>query len=530
MAVKALVKPNSYYDSVKLMTVTREITQLPGVDAASIAMATPLNIDLLKDDGLATPDVQSAGPNDLVIAVRAQSGQKAQAAVEEAMALLSRRPTSTGAAEAKPPRTLTSAAEINPDINLAIISVPGQYAGIEAEEALRAGLSVLLFSDNVPISEEVRLKRIADELGLLLMGPDCGTAIINGVGLGFANAVRRGPIGVVGASGTGMQQVTCLIDALGSGVSQAIGTGGRDLRADVGGMMMRAAIEALGADEATEVIVLVSKPPAPEVAARILNDAAATGKEIVAIFLGDTTTSAPKGVRIVHTLTEAAECAVDLVRGGVPPSLMATVEQERGVVQARARLVPEQRYVRGLFSGGTLCEEALLLLSERIGPAYSNIPLDPELALRDPLHSQGHVLVDLGSDEFTVGRAHPMIDPTLRNEWIRRAAADPTVACLLVDVVLGYGAHPDPAGTLVPVLADIRRQVEAGGRVLPIIISLCAAEGDPQGLSEQERILREAGAFIYRSNAAAALAAATLIAKPGDERQPAREQLTSTSR
>lgn len=511
MAIRAVVKSNTYYDSVKLMTVSSDVNNLPGVEAASVAMATPLNLDLLRDDGLMTPELEIAGPNDLVIAARAHTTDEAEAAVARAVDLLTKKAVARGESQGRLPNSIAEASRIDQDLNLAIISVPGRFASMEAEEALRAGLHVLLFSDNIPIAEEIRLKEIALGQGLLLMGPDCGTAIINGIGLGFANVVRRGPIGIVGASGTGTQEVTCLIDDLGSGISQVIGTGGRDLSGEVGGLAMQQGIAALGADEWTNVLVLISKPPEAGVAERVLNAAAATGKPAVAIFLGDTTAQAPPGVTLVRTLTEAAECAVELANGAEPSRpFESELALDPAPAEGHAKLTPAQRYVRGLFAGGTLCDEAMLLLSERVGPVYSNIPLEPQFRLRDPAHPHGNTLIDLGADEFTTGRAHPMIDPSLRNEWIRREAADPTVACLLLDVILGYGSHPDPAGVLTPVLRDVRTQAEADGRTLPVIISLCGAKGDPQGLTKQERALRETGASVYLSNAAAALAAASI--------------------
>jgi FdrA protein len=517
MAVKARIKRNMYYDSVTLMTASSAIAELSGIETASITMATALNLELLRDSGLATPEMADLGPNDLVIAVSAADEAVADAALAEAEARLTRPSSVTPAeGEAPRPRTLAAMLAANSDIDLVLISVPGPFAPLEAEEALRAERHVLLFSDNVPIEEEIRLKHLAGELGLLLMGPDCGTAIINGAGIGFANVVRRGPIGVIGASGTGTQQVTCLIDRLGSGITHAIGTGGRDLRAEVGGMTMRAAIAALGADEETRVIVLVSKPPAEEVAARVLAAAGATGKPTVAVFLGgESDGSAPAGVELVQTLTAAAQRAVALTNGRGPSTEPVVDSIARDEIERAARnLSADQQYVRGIFSGGTLCEEAILLLSERIGPIHSNIPLDQRLRLADPLRSEGHTLVDLGSDEFTVGRPHPMIDPTLRNERVRQEAADPETACLLIDVVLGYGANPDPAGALVPVLQEIRELAEEEGRIAPaVVISLCGTEGDPQRLSLQEAALREAGALVSISNAAAALAAGAIVEK-----------------
>ena len=516
MVVKALIKRNAYHDSVSLMTVSNALGRLPGVELASLVMGTALNLELLRENELATPDMDGVEPNDLIIAVRAEGEDRARSALEEAEARLAR-PAGGGApggVEARRPRTLSAAVRDDPGINLAIVSVPGPFASIEAEEALRAGLHVLLFSDNVPIGEEVRLKRLARELGLLVMGPDCGTAIVSGAGLGFANVVRPGPIGVVGASGTGLQQVTCLIDRLGSGITQGIGTGGRDLRAEVGGLTMRAAIAALGADDATRVIVLVSKPPADEVARRVLDAADETGKPAVAVFLGGDPAAYPSTrVEIVRTLTEAARLAVALAGGDDQVRDLTVLDEaaKRELAHAREQLGPSQRYVRGPYSGGTLCEEALLLLGERLGTVHSNVPLESQPALADPNRSQGHTLVDLGSDEFTVGRPHPMIDPTLRNERLLQEAADPATACLLFDVVLGYGAHPDPASTLVPVLGEARERARSDGRALPVIISLCGTEADPQRLSAQERALRGAGALVYVSNAAAANAAAAIV-------------------
>jgi FdrA protein len=513
MSVKALIKRNTYYDSVALMTASRAIGDLPGVESASIAMATVVNLELLRDSGLLTPEMEDLGPNDLVIAVRAVDAEAADAALAEAEAELTRSPSAAPVDGAPlPARTLAAAFDANDDIDLALISVPGAFAPIEAEEALRAGRHVMLFSDNVPIAEEIRLKRLARDQGLLLMGPDCGTAIVNGVGIGFANVVRRGPIGVVGASGTGTQQVTCLIDSLSSGITHAIGTGGRDLRPEVGGLTMQSAISALGADDETRVIVLVSKPPGEEVATRVLEAASDTGKPVVAIFLGgDANCETPPGVTLARTLTEAAEQAVALAGNAAASPQVAVNLTETDDLEAAARgCAAGQRYVRGVFSGGTLCEEAIILLSEQLGPIYSNIPMHPDHLLADPTRSQGNTLVDLGADEFTVGRPHPMIDPTLRNERVLQEAADPETACLLIDVVLGYGANPDPAGALVPVLVEARAAAEAAGRALPVVISLCGTEGDPQRLSAQAAALRAAGALIYTSNAAAARAAAVI--------------------
>jgi FdrA protein len=397
--------------------------------------------------------------------------------------------------------------------NLAVISVAGEHAWLEAEQALRHGLHVFLFSDNVPIEQEKRLKALAVSKGLLLMGPDCGTAIINGVGLGFSNVVPRGSIGIVGASGTGMQQLICLIAAAGMGISQAIGTGGRDLSEAIGGVMMRRGLELLALDEHTEVIVLVSKPPAERVAREILAAAQIT-KPVVVVFLG----AAPErfagvagNTRMARTLTGGAELAVSLAGGDIARVPGKDTFNKYNLAAARTKLAPSQRYIRALYSGGTLCDEAMLLLSEQLGAIASNIPLRPEWALAAGETFRGHTALDLGSDEFTRGRPHPMIDPTLRLQYLTRAAEDPETAVIILDVVLGFCAQQNPASVYAPTIAKAREKAKATGRSLPVIISLCGTEGDPQRLSMQRTALEAAGALVYESNEVATLATASIV-------------------
>ncbi len=512
MVVVAEVRPGTYFDSVTLMAVSAALNQMPGVTSAALVMGTSLNRDLLAESGLSTQEVEAAGPNDLVIVVQATDEATARAALAEA----SRRLAETGAAPAgrveERPRTLRSAIRRSPEANLTLVSVPGPFASLEAEEALRAGHHVFLFSDNVPLAEEVRLKRLAAELGLLLMGPDCGTALIGGVGLGFANAVRRGPIGLIAASGTGLQHVACLIDQLGCGVSHGIGTGGRDLSAEVGGLTTLVAIQALGADPETEVLVLISKPPDPEIAERVLVEATLHGKPVVAAFLG-AELPPRQGVAIVPTLAEAARYAVALATGRPVETVRLDEEvDEEALARARAGLAPGQHFVRGLFSGGTLCEEAIWVLSPVLGPIWSNVPLEPGYRLPDPRRSREHTLLDLGADELTVGRPHPMIDPTLRIERLLEEAADPATACILLDVVLGYGADPDPAGALAPALEAARSRAAEDGRALPIVVSLVGTEHDPQRLSVQRAKLEAAGALVSTSNVLAAELAGRIVA------------------
>jgi succinyl-CoA synthetase alpha subunit len=498
---RSLVRPDTYRDSVVLMRMAAELEQMPGVVRAALMMATPANRGLLAEAGLLDEEAVAAGPGDLVIAVTAADAKVAGDVLASAARLLDRAAaapeSATGTFTA--PRTIAEAAALG-DANLAMISTPGAYATAEALKALKRGLSVFLFSDNVPIEDEVELKRLAVGKRLLMMGPDCGTAIVDGIPLGFANAVRRGRVGLAGASGTGLQQVSCLVDRLGEGVSQVIGVGSRDLDGRVGGLMMRAAIERLAADPATAVLVLVSKPPAAAVGRDVLALARASGKPVVASFVG--AALAPieaAGAFPAATLADAARLAVALARGE-PTAGPAPSARDPLLAGARARagrLAASQRHVRGLYSGGTLCQEAKLILAASDAATAGHPAID-----------RGHTVIDLGDDAFTVGRPHPMIDFRLRNEHIAAAAADPTTAVILLDVVLGYGAHPDPAGALLPAIDGARAR--SGGRAVAFVASVCGTAGDPQNLARQEATLSAAGVILAPSNAEAARLAARL--------------------
>ncbi len=517
MTVSTLVKRSTYHDSVSLMLVAQALAALPGVVDAAVVMGTEANKAILQAARLLSPEAAAATADDLVIAVEAPP-DIGPAALERAQALLTRkRQPETGPAAR--PRSLRGAIRQAPQANLAVISVAGRYAADEAWQALRKGLHVLLFSDNVDLEDEIALKRYAAEQGLLLMGPGAGTAILNGVALGFANAVPSGPVGVVSAAGTGLQEVTCLLAAEGVGITQGIGVGGRDLSEAVGGSMMLEGIRALQADPATEVLLLVSKPPAPSVAASMLALVATGSKPAVVCFLG----AAPDAARAANsvpaqTLHEAALYAARLIRRDLPPVEKVLRDERRGLkrlaTQLRAGQSSGQRYLRGLFSGGTLCYEAQViwreLLSERVG---SNAPLSPGDRLPDSSRSRRHTALDLGEEEFTVGRPHPMIDNSLRLRRLLQEAADPHVAAIMLDVVLGYGAHPDPASEIAPAIAQAQAKAGVKGRQLPIVVSVTGTDLDPQGKSRQASRLRAAGAQVCGSNAAAAQLAAWMVAR-----------------
>jgi len=505
------------------METARELTQLAGVVDAAVVMATEANKSILREAGLLLPEIESATANDLVVVIQAKDDGAADHALRVAEDHLARRPDAAGTEPAFQPRTIRGAARNNPEANLAVISVAGQYATAEAWEALRNGLHVLLFSDNVDIEDEVALKKCAAERGLLMMGAGCGTAIINGVALGFANAIPRGPVGIVAAAGTGLQEVSTLLAKLGVGVSQGIGTGGRDMKEPVGGIMMLAGLEALQSDPETQVLLLISKPPAPAIVERVLEQVKKSDKPAMVCFLGgDPAPIVAAGGIPARTLQEAAYLAAAEVEGYEGASADEVIARETADLKAQAaelrraafhsrHLKPGQKYLRGLFSGGTLAAEALVVWKEMLGDVFSNVAVDPRLKLKDATRSEGHCAVDLGEDEFTVGRPHPMINNDLRIRRLVQEAADPEVAVILLDVVLGYGAHPDPAGELGPAIRQAREHAANEERELTVVASVTGTEGDPQGLGRQVQALEEAGAIVCSCNAATARLAGFVV-------------------
>jgi FdrA protein len=494
-----LLRSSAYLDSVVLLALQRQLAAAPGVRQAAAVMATPANREVLADAGLLPADLP-ARTDDLLVLVEADDESAANAAlsrVDEMMA--ARRPSG---ATRHHPRSLETALRALPAARWVLVSVPGRHAVEVSRRALAAGRNVFLFSDNVRLADEVALKREARQRGLLLLGPDCGTAVVAGVGLGFANRVRRGAVGVVAASGTGLQAFLCHLDALGGGISHALGTGGRDLGAEVGGAAALQALELLARDEGTAAIVLISKPPAPEVAGRWLAAAAAAGKPVVAWLLG---TPLP-GRRIGSTWfaaspEDAAELATRLVNGELVPQ--ANDPERTGplpvLAAERPAPPPTPRYLRGLFGGGTLALQAVAGLQLVCAGLRTNVPLSAAQRMGDPRRSEGHCVVDLGADELTAGRPHPMLDPSLLAERLLAEAADPQVLALLFDVVLGDGAHPDPAAVLAPALAAAQARALEEGRDLSLIAVLQGSAADPQNTAEQAARLGAAGAIVSRS-------------------------------
>ena len=515
-----LVESDRYFDSVFLMRISRQLQALHGVTQAVVSMGTPSNLDSLSRIGFEVELLAQITPNDLVIALDTDTSEAAQTVQARLDEFLTVKPdpdsngehTSPSVRSSAPPTTIPAAVGRLPGANLALISVPGEYAAREAGIALREGLHVMLFSDNVSVEDEIALKDEAIHRRLLMMGPDCGTAIINGKPLGFANAVRRGRIGIVGASGTGIQEVSSLVHRLGAGVSQAVGTGGRDLSEPVGGRMTLLGIEALAGDSDTDVVVLVSKAPSPAVAGTVLNKLATCGKPAVVHFVGTDTPLAGSSVTQAMTLADTALAACRLTGIDVPDSISVPLIDLESL-DPDARIEPRQHKLIGLFCGGTLCQEAWAVLRSRGIAARSNVAADPEWRVRydEQQPVAGHVLWDLGDDQFTVGRPHPMIEPSLRSDALQLVVDDPAAAVVLVDVVLGYGAHPFPAEALSLRINQARKRLREHGRSLLVIGSITGTNRDPQNIDRQRKLLEEAGVIVAESNAAAALAAAAVI-------------------
>jgi len=521
LTVKGIIKKGQYYDSVSLMIVARQVTEMEGVTDAAVVMGTEGNKSILETSNLLITKFQEASDTDLLIIIKAENDKIVSEALKRVDRLLEKLKDKKEDAGEYLPKSLDTAVKVLPGANMAIISVAGKYAGYEALKALNNGLHVMIFSDNVDIETEIKLKRLAIEKGLYVMGPDCGTAIINGIPLAFANEVNRGDIGIVAASGTGLQEISSIISNQGAGISQGLGTGGRDVKEKVGGLMFIEGLKSLIEDENTKIIVLVSKPPAKSVQEKVAGLIKDITKPVVTIFLGgDPSIMKNAGAITASTLEEAALKAAYLSAGRSLEEVNSlkrsrSIEIEQIASDESGKITPGQVYIRGLFSGGTLCYESQLILKDSLGNTYSNVPINKEFKLADSSKSFEHCLIDLGEDEFTSGRPHPMIDYSLRNKWIIREANDPEVAVIMLDVVLGHGSNLEPAEELENVIKSAIEIAKNGGRHLSIICSITGTNKDPQDRKDVEKRLEAAGAIVMPTNAAATELASQIIEKSG---------------
>jgi FdrA protein len=521
MVVKGIIKTGEYYDSVTLMQAVKRLNKFSGVIDNAIVMGTKENKSILESSGLLLDEFKMSRDTDLLIVVKANNPERAEQVLAEVNTVLKSVRKHTDSGSAPLPRNIDAAMKVLPDANLAMISVAGRYAGDVAMKALKNGLHVMLFSDNVPLEQEIALKQYAVEQELLVMGPDCGTAIINGVPLAFANKVNRGNIGIVAAAGTGMQEVSCLISNKGAGISQAIGTGGRDVKKEVGGLMFIESIRMLLEDRNTKVLLLISKPPHPEVLEKLGKILQGSKKPIVAAFLGAKAEEIKKyGIHPVSSLEEAALLSIAYSTGKGTKEIGNLIFQQRETIKTQAKtesckLHSGQKYIRGLFSGGTFCYEAQLLLQDMVDIIYSNAPVGKTIKLANSLRSQEHTLIDLGEDEFTVGRPHPMIDYSLRNKRIIEEASDPETAVILLDIVLGFGSNPEPLIDIIPAIKTAQDIAKEKNRYIFFVCSVTGTDTDPQNRTKVIQSLKDNNVWVMESNAAASLFAGYIVSNIG---------------
>ena len=503
MASGFVIRKNQYFDSVFLMGVNRRLSESPGVQQTAVLMGSDRNKELLSDIGVHDVQIDSAQPNDLIVAVVAQTPEIVKAVlgrIDEALnAVIETSPVSNL-------HTFEDGFAHKPNANLVVISVPGEYAAHEARKALNAGLNVFVFSDNVSMDDELALKQLAMQKGLLVMGPDCGTSLIGGVGIGFANAVRKGSIGVIGAAGTGLQEFTSQVHNAGFGISHAIGTGSHDLSDKIGGLTTFAALEALETDPQTQVIAVISKPPGAKTLVKLIERMKICKKPVVSCLLGADVKDVQKNnnVSIARTIDNAVQFATAKV-GGKTTSPQTQLSPDELVSREKTRWSPEQKYLRGLFAGGTFCYQSQQIFLDAGIPVNSNAPLNPKYKLADSNRSLEHTVVDMGADEYTVGKPHPMIDGTQRKLRILAESRDPQVAIFLLDFILGYNASMDPVGELLDAIVQAKRNAQKRSGYLAVVASLCGTDGDPQDLNLQTRMLRETGVIVFQSNARAAV-------------------------
>jgi FdrA protein len=514
MAAGFVIRKNQYYDSVFLMGVNKRLSQPKGVLQTAVLMASVKNKQLLADIGIQSDQIDAAQPNDLIVAVIAESTQIVDSVLgtlDQALLAFEEKKIASHF------RTLDDGLIEKPHANLAVLTIPGEYVFREARKALDAGLNLFIFSSNVPIEEELKLKQLAAEKKLLVMGPDCGTSILNGIGIGFANNVNRGGFGAIGPSGTGLQEFTSQIHHAGFGISHAIGTGSQDLSDEIGGITTLQALDALEADSQTKVVTIIAKPPGGKTIERLLARLKTFNKPVICCFLGSRMDSVEGGDALIWapTIDDAVLAAIQYAGEKPTTAKLELMRQERELAaKSRRDWAPGQRFLRGLFAGGTFCYQSQQILGEAGIVVHSNAPLNSHIKLADPDTSIEHTLIDMGDETYTLGKPHPMIDGTMRAQRILSEGRDPSVAVLLLDIILGYNASMDPVGELYDAISEATQTARLQGGKLTIVGSICGTEEDPQELDLQETLLREAGVIVFHSNAKATLFCCELL-KPG---------------
>jgi len=507
-----VIRKNQYYDSVFLMSVNARILKVEGIQQTAVLMGSPANKQLLDDIGIQGLDIDSAQPNDLIVAVIADSMIIVNQVLDNLDVWLN-------AIQEEAPishlHTLEDGLAAKSNANLVVISIPGEFAAREARKALDAGLNVFMFSGNVSIDDELKLKQLAKQRGLLVMGPDCGTSIIGGVGIGFANVIRKGGIGAIGAAGTGLQEFTTQVHNHGFGISHAIGTGSHDISDQIGGLTTLAAMDALEEDVNTQVIAIISKPPGAATLKQLLEKFDSCHKPVIGCFLGvePGIISGKKNLKPARTIDEAVRLATKMFNNPTPSEAGSSPNDLKTLSEEKAGWSPEQKYLRGILAGGTFCYQSQQILREVGITVYSNNPLDSKNKLMHPDKSIQHTLVDMGDEFYMVGKPHPMIDGTMRRQRIIAESHDPQMAVLYLDFILGYNASMDPVGELVDAIDEAKRVYKQRGGSLTVVASICGTKADPQDLTFQVNMLRDAGVLVYDSNAQATAACCWLLGK-----------------
>lgn len=492
------IRRNEYYDSVFLMGINNKIMKEPGVIQAAVLMGSNANKEVLKDLGFSNDSIKEASANDLVVGVIANSQEVINGIKENLTTWLTNVKQKQAEIDI---RSLREAIDTNPEANLVSISLPGEYAASEARRSLSEGLNVFLFSDNVSIEDELSLKYLAQEKNLLVMGPDCGSSIIGGIGLGFSNAIRQGSIGLIAAAGTGLQEFTCMVHNAGYGISHAIGTGGRDLTDAIGGLTTMAALDILENDEKTKVIVILSKPPGSKTLQSLSERIKTLRKPVVGCFIGAGKLIEWEGVAFKRAsiINQAVCLAIEEFGGEASESIRADTQE----LKPDLNFSPDQKYLRGIFAGGTFCYQSQQILTDAGYKIYSNAPLNKADKLSHPDASMQHTLVDMGDEFYMVGRPHPMINGSQRAQRIIKEARDPQVAIILLDFILGYNSSMDPVGELAESILEAKKIAKNQGRQIEFVASMCGTDGDPQEMDLQVKILRDCGVKVFGSNASA---------------------------
>lgn len=510
MVIKNYIIKNCYYDSVFLMRLARKLAEKDDVENASVGMGTPLNKDTITDLGLASENINEAGPNDLIIAIKGADENACDNAREDFLRLVNERETNASKTSF---RSIAGAKNAVPEANLAIISVAGEYAAAEAKRALQNDMNVFMFSDNVPLEDEVELKKLALSKGRFMMGPGCGLSFIGGVAIGLCSMVNRGDIGLAGASGSGIQEVMVLVHRNGFGISHAIGTGGRDMSEEVGGIGMIQSIQALEADEGTKVIALISKPPSQSALVKVIEEIKKCTKPVVVHFLnGDNTLLKENGILCSECFDDTAKMVMELSCGhGV--ELKRVFEEFKDTDSEAKKFAPGQKYIRAILCGGSLTDEMQIIWKEKMGPLYSNAAFEASLMLDDPFTSVENTVIDIGDETFTKGRAHVAIDPTARVNRFIKEARDSETAVIYLDFLLGYALHPDPASVMAEAIVAEKARAEQEGRHLCVIATICGSDMDPQDFNKQAQILKDAGVILADTNKMAVELAMEILKK-----------------